>query len=93
MSGQQCSVVVVWVEILVDSCNTCNLCLYLNQVCKTIVVELFCKSDGYFYYCRVVVFSSIRRACAICARLRVGLPVLFRSGRGLRKNRQIKLLN
>ena len=33
------------------------------------------------------------RACTICDHLRVRLSVLFRSGRGLRKDRQIKPLS
>ena len=39
----------------------------------------------------IAVFSIICRACTIYAQLRVGLSVLFRSGRGLRKDCQIKL--
>ena len=57
--------------------------LYLNSVCKKLCFILFVD----------VVFSRICRACTICAHLRVGLPVLFRSGRGLRKDRQIKPLS
>ena len=39
------------------------------------------------------IFKYIYRACTICVHPHVGLPVLFRSGRGLRKDRQIKPLS
>jgi len=43
--------------------------------------------------CMFVVFSNMCRAYTICAHLRVVLSVMFRSGRGLRKDRQIKPLS
>ena len=48
------------------------------------------KVEVYVYF---VVFSNMCRACTICAHIRVGLSVMFRSGHGLRKDRQIKPLS
>ena len=75
------------------SCKTCKLCMYLNQLCKIVVFKLVLKRLWFFPFpsCRII--SSIYHVCTICARLRVKLPVLFRSGRGLRKDHQIKPLS
>ena len=55
---------------------------------QTWFVKLKVKSYVYSLY-----FLNMCRACTICAHLRVGLSVMFRSGRGLRKDRQIKPLS
>ena len=68
---------------LFNLCKLCNLYVYLNYVCKNSCISV----------CHPFIFSSICRVCTICARLHVGLPVLFRSGRGLGKDRQIKPLS
>ena len=52
----------------------------------------FVKSYVLSYVLRFY-FQVSCRDCTICAHRRVGLPVLFRSGRGLKKDRQIKPLN
>ena len=52
----------------------------------------FVKSYVLSYVLRFY-FQVSCRAYTICAHRRVGLPVLFRLGRGLRKDRQIKPLS
>ena len=61
---------------------------FIGYVC---IQTWFAKLRSSLMY--IVVFSNVCRVCTICAYLRVGLSVLFRSGHGLRKDRQIKPLS
>ena len=62
---------------------------FINYGCIQMgFVKLKVESYVYLWY-----FSNMCRACTICAHLRVGLSVMFRSGHGLRKDRQIEPLS